>query len=37
MKDKLVIVDVLCNTDAKVMPMQQPKGGMADMFLAEEN
>ena len=37
MKDKLMIVDVLCNTDAKVMPMQQPKGGMADMFLAEEN
>ena len=37
MKDKLVIVDVLCNTDAKVMPMQQPRGGMADMFLAEEN
>ena len=37
MKDKLVIVDVLCNTDAKVMPMQKHKGGMADMFLAEEN
>ena len=35
MKDKLVIVDIVCDTDAKVLPMQQPKGCMADMFLNE--
>lgn len=36
MKDKLVIVDILCNTDAKVLPMQQSGGSMSDMFLSEE-
>lgn len=36
MKDKLVIVDIVCNTDAKVLPMQQAGGSMSDMFLNEE-
>ncbi|WP_281072611.1 biosynthetic-type acetolactate synthase large subunit [Succinivibrio dextrinosolvens] len=36
MKDKLVIVDIVCNTDAKVLPMQQMGGSMSDMFLGEE-
>lgn len=36
MKDKLVIVDIACNTDAKVLPMQQMGGSMSDMFLGEE-
>lgn len=36
MKDKLVIVDIVCNTDAKVLPMQQGGGSMADMFLEWE-
>ena len=36
MKDKLVIVDIACNTDAKVLPMQQAGGSMSDMFLNEE-
>jgi acetolactate synthase-1/2/3 large subunit len=36
MKDKLVIVDIVCNTDAKVLPMQQMGGRMSDMFLGEE-
>lgn len=36
MKDKLVIVDIVCNTDAKVLPMQQMGGSMSDMFLVEE-
>lgn len=34
--DKLMVVDIWCDTDAKVLPMQMPKGGMSDMFLAEE-
>ncbi len=34
--DKLMVVDILCDTDAKVLPMQMPKGSMSDMFLAEE-
>ncbi len=36
MKDKLVIVDILCDNDAQVLPMQQGGGSMADMFLNEE-
>lgn len=36
MKDRLVIVDIVCNTDAKVLPMQQGGGNMADMFLSED-
>ncbi len=36
MKDKLVIVDIVCNTDAKVLPMQQMGGSMSDMFTGEE-
>ena len=36
MKDKLVIVDIVCNTDAKVLPMQQMGGSMSDMFLNED-
>ncbi len=36
MKDRLVIVDIACNTDAKVLPMQQMGGSMSDMFLNEE-
>ncbi len=36
MKDKLVIVDIACNTDAKVLPMQQMGGSMSDMFLNED-
>ena len=36
MKDKLVIVDIACNTDAKVLPMQQGGGSMSDMFLSED-
>ncbi len=36
MKDKLVVVDIVCNIDAMVLPMQQMRGGMADMFLSEE-
>ncbi|SFS69758.1 acetolactate synthase, large subunit [Succinivibrio dextrinosolvens] len=36
MKDKLVIVDIACDTDAKVLPMQQMGGSMSDMFLGEE-
>lgn len=36
MKDRLVIVDIACDTDAKVLPMQQKNGGMSDMFLAED-
>ena len=36
MKDKLVIVDIVCNTDAKVLPMQQGGGNMAEMFLNED-
>ena len=35
-KDKLVIVDIVCNTDAKVLPMQQGGGNMAEMFLNED-
>lgn len=35
MKDKLVIVDVLCDTNEKVLPMQQFGGGMGDMFLQD--
>ncbi len=35
MKDKLVVVDVLCDTDEKVLPMQQFGGSMGDMFLAD--
>ncbi|MBU3827120.1 MAG: biosynthetic-type acetolactate synthase large subunit [Candidatus Anaerobiospirillum merdipullorum] len=34
MQDKLVIVDVLCDTNEKVLPMQQFGGSMGDMFLA---
>ncbi|MGN0915634.1 MAG: biosynthetic-type acetolactate synthase large subunit [Succinivibrio sp.] len=36
MKDKLVIVDIVCDTDAKVLPMQQMGGSMSDMFLNED-
>ena len=36
MKDKLVIVDIACDTDAKVLPMQQMGGSMSDMFMNEE-
>ena len=36
MKVKLVIVDIVCNTDAKVLPMQQGGGNMAEMFLNED-
>lgn len=36
MKDRLVIVDIVCDTDARVLPMQQKNGCMSDMFLAEE-
>ncbi len=36
MKDKLVVVDVVCDTDAKVLPMQQKSGCMSDMFLSME-
>lgn len=36
MKDKLVVVDIVCNTDAKVLPMQQAGGSMSDMFLNED-
>ncbi len=36
MKDKLVVVDVICDTDAMVLPMQQMGGGMADMFVNED-
>ena len=36
MKDRLVIVDIACNTDAKVLPMQHMGGSMSDMFLNEE-
>ena len=36
MKDKLVIVDILCDTNAQVLPMQQMGGSMADMFLNED-
>ncbi len=36
MKDKLVVVDIVCNIDAMVLPMQQMRGGMADMFLSED-
>lgn len=35
MKDKLVITDIRCDTDAKVLPMQQGGGSMSDMFMAE--
>lgn len=34
--DGLYIVDILCDTDAKVLPMQQARGSMSDMFLGEE-
>lgn len=36
LKDKLVIVDIVCNTDAMVLPMQQMRGSMGDMFLNED-
>ncbi len=36
LKDKLVICDVRCDTDAKVLPMQQGGGSMSDMFMAED-
>ncbi len=34
-KDKLVVVDILCDTNEKVLPMQQFGGAMGDMFLAQ--
>ena len=36
MKDELVICDLRCETEAKVMPMQQMGGSMSDMFLSGE-
>lgn len=36
MKDKLVICDLRCDTEAKVMPMQQMGGSMSDMFISGE-
>lgn len=36
MKDDLVIVDLRCDTEAKVMPMQQMGGSMSDMFMSGE-
>ena len=36
MKDKLVVVDIVCDIDTNVFPMQQPKGCMADMYLNED-
>ncbi len=35
MKDDLVIVDVITDTDSKVFPMQRTGGSMEDMILAE--
>ncbi len=34
-KDSLVITDIRCDTDAKVLPMQQGGGSMSDMFMSE--
>ena len=31
----LMIVDIVCDTDAKVLPMQQGRGSMSDMILGE--
>ena len=36
MKDELVIVDVITDTDSKVFPMQRTGGSMEDMILAED-
>ncbi len=36
MKDKLVVVDVLCNTTSQVLPMQKTAGAMDEMILPEE-
>lgn len=36
MKDKLVLVDIRCDGNAQVLPMQQMGGSMADMFLSED-
>ena len=36
MHDRLVLVDIVCDIDAHVLPMQQPRGSMADMFLSED-
>ncbi|HIV14983.1 MAG TPA: biosynthetic-type acetolactate synthase large subunit [Candidatus Avisuccinivibrio pullicola] len=37
LKDDLVIVDVIVDTDAKVFPMQKVGGSMEDMILSEED
>ena len=37
LKDDLVIVDVITDTDAKVFPMQKRGGSMVDMILSEED
>lgn len=36
MKDKLVVVDILCDIDASVLPMQKMQGSMSDMLLNNE-
>ena len=35
MKDKLVLIDILVDPDAKVYPMQIAKGAMCDMRLSD--
>ena len=37
LKDDLVIVDVITDTDSKVFPMQKVGGSMVDMILSEED
>nr|MCR5085637.1 biosynthetic-type acetolactate synthase large subunit [Succinivibrionaceae bacterium] len=36
-KEHLVVVDIVCDTDEKVLPMQQMRGSMADMYMREED
>lgn len=36
MKDKLVVVDVMCNTTSQVLPMQKTAGAMNEMILPQD-
>ena len=36
MKDKLVVVDIMCNTNTQVLPMQKTAGAMNEMILPSE-
>lgn len=37
LKDKLVIVDVMCNTSSQVLPMQKTAGAMDEMILPDDD